>query len=261
MTIVQPITSPLLTGLPRITHGFFTRADGVSKGLYAGRNCGLGSKDSAQNVRTNLARCAENLGLGLHQLVCLEQVHGTQILTLAPQNVPANRPKADGMVTKAPNIGLCIATADCIALLAADEYAGVIGAAHVGWRGAFGGIVSNLIDSMVALGADICHIKVGIGPGLSQANYEVGEAFVHHFINGNAAYKTYFTASDTTENPHFDNTAFVRDKLYAAGIYPSNVSQFDICTYDAFEVFFSYRRATHRQEPDYGRQISIIAQI
>jgi YfiH family protein len=240
---------------PGIAHGFFGRTGGVSEGLYASLNCGPGSRDSRDAVLENRARCAAALGAGAH-LLTLYQIHSGEAVTVtAPWDIPAN-PKADAMVTDRTGIALGILTADCAPVLLADDQARVIGAAHAGWNGALAGVTDSAIAAMIGLGARREHIHAAIGPCIGQAAYEVGPEFPPRFLAQDDANARFFTPSPRADHWQFDLPGYVAHRLAQAGI--GAVENLARCTYEDEKAFFSYRRATHRNEPDYGRQISAI---
>lgn len=240
-----------------ISHGFFTRSNGVSTGIYAGRNCGLGSDDLRAHVVENRGRVADDLGVKRHNLLTVHQIHSAIVHPVSHIWEPETAPQADAMVTDCPGIGLGILTADCTPVLFADEQAGIIGAAHAGWKGALGGILEATIDAMIALGAARNHISVSVGPCISQANYEVGREFEETFIAKAPDHKSYFIDSAREGYRHFNLTGFTTDRLKEQGL--ANVETIAQCTYANSDQFFSYRRTTHAGEVDYGRQISAIA--
>ena len=252
---LSPVQSPLLAEAgARIAHGFFGRAGGVSEGpLYRGLNVGLGSKDNPEHIRENRARVAGWFGAETDHLATLYQIHSPDVVTI--EHSTDERPEADGQVTATPGIVLGILTADCGPVLFADEEAGVIGAAHAGWKGAFEGVLENTIDAMTRLGATRTRIVASLGPSISQRSYEVGPEFVERFVARNPDWARFFIASGKPGHSMFDLPGFTVNRLQAAGVTAENL---DICTYADTENFFSYRRTTHRQEPDYGRQISAI---
>lgn len=253
----DPIRSPELDRFAGagVRHGFFTRAGGVSQGLYRGLNTGVGSQDRPEHVAENRRRVASSLGVEPDRLVTLYQVHSADALVVrAPFAGP--RPKADAMVTDRPGIALGVLAADCGPVLFADGEAGVIGAAHAGWKGALTGILEATIEAMEGLGAQRGRIAAVLGPSISADNYEVGPEFVERFTAADAANETYFSSSPKAGHAMFDLNRYTVERLIAAGVAASMVGR---CTYADELYFYSYRRATHRQEPDYGRQISAIA--
>ncbi|UFI03051.1 peptidoglycan editing factor PgeF [Roseibium aggregatum] len=243
--------------LDGIRHGFFTRQGGVSGGIYTSLNIGLGSDDERSSVLENRDRVAGQLGIGADRLVSPYQVHSADVITVsAPFAQDADR-KADALVTATPGLAIGIATADCGPLLFADTKAGVIGAAHSGWKGAVTGILQNTVAAMEALGATRTNITAVLGPTISQGAYEVGPEFKERFLQEHPDNTRYFKPSERAEHFMFDLPAFITDKLQALGL--GTVADLALCTYADEDRFFSYRRTTHRKEPDYGRQISAIA--
>ena len=241
---------------PGIAHGFFGREGGVSQGLYASLNCGPGSKDDSAAVAENRRRVADALAPEV-QLVSLSQVHSPIIHTLpAWGSEDGKRLEGDGMVTATPGLGLGILTADCAPVLFADAKAGVIGAAHAGWKGALGGVLEATLEAMEKLGALRTRISAAIGPSISQKNYEVGADFRDRFVESGAKHARFFVPSDREGHFRFDLPGYVAHRLTQAGT--GSVESLGICTYPAENGFFSFRRTTHAGEPDYGRQISAI---
>jgi YfiH family protein len=249
------IEAPELASYPNIRHAFFTRQGGVSEGIYASLNGGIGSSDEQGRVAENRRRMAEDLGVGQDALLSLYQVHSPDVVVVEGP-WPGDRPKADAMVTKVPGLALGISTADCGPVLFADHHAGVIGAAHAGWRGAFTGVLEATLDAMERLGAERGQIVAVLGPTISQAAYEVGPDFVQRFLDADPAHRQYFVPSERPDHSMFDLPAFIGARLEAAGI--GEFANMGLCTYSDEERFYSYRRTTHRGEPDYGRLISAI---
>lgn len=254
----EPIRSPLIeehAASAGIRHGFFTRQGGVSGGIYSSLNIGLGSDDDREAVLENRARVATAMGVARDHMVTLHQCHSpTALVVREPVATPL--PKADALVTDVPGLALGALAADCGPVLFADPKARVIGAAHAGWKGALTGVLESTIEAMEELGARRENIVATLGPSISQENYEVGPEFVDRFTaedNGNAIY---FRPSDKPEHALFDLNTYTLDRLKKAGV---TASMLGLCTYADEERFYSYRRATHRGEPDYGRQISAIA--
>ena len=259
MTPVQrpsPLQSPALGELNRsgIAHGFFTREGGVSEGLYAGLNVGVGSKDVPERIRENRTRVAGWFGEDLDNLATLYQTHSADVIVVDGP-VAGERPEADGQITSKPGIVLGVLTADCGPVLFADAEAGVIGAAHAGWKGAFDGVLENTIAAMEQLGARRENIVASLGPCIAQRNYEVGPEFHQRFMARNPDWARFFAPSGKEGHYLFDLPNLTVSRLAAAGVTAENL---DICTYADEDRFFSYRRTTHRKEPDYGRQISAI---
>ncbi|MEL6287199.1 MAG: peptidoglycan editing factor PgeF [Pseudomonadota bacterium] len=244
-----------------IRHGFFTRGGGVSGGIYAGLNCGPGSNDRPENVSENRARVAAWMSAGANgspaPISSVHQVHGSQVVSLVNPLAPAvARPKADGLVTATCGVPIGVLTADCGPVLFAEHAAGVIGACHAGWRGAVGGVLEATVEAMEALGAERARITAVLGPTISFANYEVGEAFAQPLLEADPDNAQYFGVPDGKARIHFDLPGYIVHRLRAFGI--GAATSLDCCTYADPASFFSYRRATHRGEPDYGRQISAI---
>lgn len=253
----EPIRSPALDEFAAhgVRHGFFTRVGGVSEGIYRGLNAGVGSDDAGDKVAENRARVAAWMGVAPDRLVTLYQIHSADALVVR-EAFGSPRPKADAMVTDRPGIALGVLAADCGPVLFADGEAGVVGAAHAGWKGTFTGVLEATIEAMETLGAKRERISAVLGPSISAANYEVGPEFVARFIAADAANQAWFGPSPRTGHAMFDLNGYTVDRLARAGVSAGTVGR---CTYAEENLFFSYRRATHRQEPDYGRQISAIA--
>ncbi|MGH6763435.1 MAG: peptidoglycan editing factor PgeF [Phyllobacterium sp.] len=250
----SPLTSPLLEG-SRLRHGYFTREGGVSEGIYRGLNVGIGSRDIPGRVLENRRRVTAEMGVAAQNLVTPHQVHSPDVVTVSGP-FAGERPRADGIVTATPGLAIGVLTADCGPILFADSNAGVIGAAHAGWRGALSGVLENTIDAMIALGAQRSGITAVLGPCIGPKNYEVGPEFIAQFAAANPAYERFFRDSERTGYHMFDLWGFIMDRLENAGIQGEAMRQ---CTYADEDRFYSYRRTTHRNEPDYGRQISTIA--
>jgi YfiH family protein len=251
---MKRLEAPNLTAVPGVAHGFFGRDGGVSTGLYASLNCGPGSRDDGAAVAQNRARVAAALAPAT-KLVSLAQIHSPFVHLVGPEWDTARYPQGDAMVTATPGLGLGILTADCAPVLFADAEAGVIGAAHAGWKGAFGGVVEATIAAMESLGATRDNIHAAIGPCISAANYEVGADFRARFVEADIANARFFTPG-RPEHHHFALEDYVAARLEAADL--ASVAPLGVCTYPAENGFFSFRRATHAGEPDYGREISAI---
>ena len=254
MTKPTPVKDPNLEALPGIEHGFFTRHGGVSKGIYAGLNAGLGSNDVRADVVENRRRMAQVLGVTEDRLASPYQVHSPDVVVTS-RAWTEDRPKADGVVTTRPGLAIGIVTADCGPVLFADPQAGVIGAYHAGWKGALAGVLENTIDAMLSEGASSANIVAILGPTISVANYQVGPGFPDPFIAQSTDNQKYFSPSDKADHHQFDLTQYIVDRLSDAGVQSGAVNR---CTYADAECFFSYRRTTHRGESDYGRQLSAI---
>jgi len=250
------IESDLLHALPGIRHGFFTREGGVSGGIYASRNCGLGSDDDRAAVIENRARTAADLGVEAARLITPRQAHtATVAVTSTPW--PADQPpEADAIVTREPGLAVGVLAADCAPVLFADAEAGVVGAAHAGWRGALGGVLEATIGEMEALGARRERIHAVVGPTISAEVYEVGEDFKAAFLAQAPDNEALFHAPPGGARPHFNLPGYARARLTNAGA--GHVTDLALCTLQNESLFFSYRRARNHQHPDYGRQISAI---
>jgi YfiH family protein len=252
----DPLRSPLLdtAGSAGIRHGFFTRVGGVSEGLYRGLNIGTGSADDQALVRENRRRVAEWMGVVPDHLLTAYQIHSPDVIVVR-EPFSGERPKADGIVTDRPGIAVGASSADCGPVLFADPEARIVGAAHAGWKGAFTGILENTIATMENLGARRENIIAVLGPSISSPNYEVGPEFVERFVGANSANSGYFEPSSRPGHAMFDLNGYTVDRLTAAGVTAEALYR---CTYAEEELFYSYRRATHRSEADYGRHVSAI---
>jgi hypothetical protein len=254
--MLNPIQSPCLSSLPGIRHGFFTRAGGVSEGLYAGLNCGLGSRDETARVIENRARVARHLEASRPEVLTLYQMHSAVALAV---DAPISRdalPKADAVVTAKPGLAIGVLTADCTPVLFADPEARVVAAAHAGWRGAVAGILQATIAEMERQGAARTRICAAIGPTIGQASYEVGPEFEAEFLASAPGNARFFARASPAARPFFDLPGYVEAVLNGCGL--ADVAREALCTYENESLFYSFRRSTHRQEPDYGRQISAI---
>jgi YfiH family protein len=253
---VDPVRSSLLdqAAASGIRHGFFTRAGGVSDGIYRGLNTGIGSNDDPEKVRENRGRVAQWMGVAPDALLSVYQIHSPDVLVVR-EKFTGERPKADAMVTDRPGLAICASAADCGPVLFADQEARIIGAAHAGWKGAFTGILENTIAAMESLGGSRDRIIAVLGPSISQKNYEVGPEFVARFLKADAANHIYFAPSGTPGHAFFDLNRYTVDRLKRAGVRAEALGR---CTYAEEDLFYSYRRTTHRNEADYGRQISAI---
>ncbi|MDE9450909.1 peptidoglycan editing factor PgeF [Aliiroseovarius sp. Z3] len=240
--------------LAPLKHGFFTRRGGASSGVYAGLNCGMGSQDQSELVSINRDRVADAMGVERDRLCGVHQVHSANVVTL---DGPINgaKPEADALVTATPGLALTILTADCQPVLFADAKAGVIGAAHAGWKGALGGVLEATITAMTALGATRSGITAIIGPTISQRAYEVGPEFFDNFMDHNPDYGRFFAGGEG-DRAMFDLPGFGLHLLREAGV--ERAEWVGHCTYSDPDRFYSYRRSCHKKEPDYGRLISAI---
>lgn len=245
----------LKAGNIALPHAFLSRKDGVSKGLYEGLNCGPGSNDNTNAVAENRRIAAQYVSgnAGTPLLSCY-QVHGSNVAVVTGDWGDV-RPKADAMVTKRPGLILGILTADCCPVLFADMEAGVVGAAHAGWGGAVRGVVASTVAAMETLGATRRNIQAAIGPTIAQPSYEVGTEFRDRFLNADPAFERFFIAGKDAEHFQFNLPAFVRARLEDADV--GSIFDVEVDTYTS-DAHFSYRRTTHRKEPDYGRQLSAI---
>ena len=250
----QPVEVNLAGVLDGIPHGFFGRRGGVSTGPIAGLNTGPGSGDDMAAVNENRARAIAAVMPGA-PLVTAYQVHSPDCVIVEEPWGNDARPKADALASDKPGLLLGIVTADCAPILMADREAGVIGAAHAGWKGALGGVTDRTVEAMIALGAQKERIVAAIGPCISQSSYEVDEGFRERFRNENAGNSRFFKPGKPGHS-HFDLEAYVLARLEAAGI--GRVEALGLDTYSAPDRFYSFRHATHRGEPTYGRQISLI---
>ncbi|MBW8755700.1 MAG: peptidoglycan editing factor PgeF [Sphingomonadales bacterium] len=248
---VEVIRAEALAGIP---HGFLGRRGGVSTGLVAGLNVGLGSGDDAEAVAENRARAAAAVLPGAPIVACY-QVHSADCVTVTEAWSDAARPHADALATDRPGILLGVVTADCTPVLLADREAGVVGAAHAGWKGAIAGVTDRTIEAMLALGARRERIAAAIGPTIAQPSYEVDDAFRARFLADNSANGHFFEAGQPG-HWQFDLPGYVAARLTAAGV--DCVETLGLDTYAAPQRFYSFRRATHLGEPAYGRQISLI---
>ena len=248
---VEVIHAPALGTVP---HGFLGRRGGVSSGALAGLNTGYGSSDEREAIAENRRRAVDAVLPG-GELTTVHQIHSA-LCVEARQAWPHDaRPHADAMVTATPGLLLGILTADCAPVLFADRRGEIVGAAHAGWRGALAGVTDATIAAMEALGARREHIAAAVGPCIAQASYEVDEAFRARFLDEDADNARFF-APGRAGKPHFDLAGYVTHRLVGAGV--GTVATLGLDTYAGADRFFSFRRATHAGEPDYGRQLSLI---
>ncbi|MGB0496836.1 MAG: peptidoglycan editing factor PgeF [Rubricella sp.] len=234
-----------------VRHGYFTRKGGASSGIFAGLNCGPGSSDQSDCVALNRARVAEAMEVAPAALLSLSQVHSPDVVTV--RDVFEERPRADAMVTDVEGLALGILTADCAPVLFADREAGVVAAAHAGWKGALGGVLEATADAMRGLGAR--RIKAAIGPTIGPASYEVGLDFMERFLDDAPEHQRFFSGGRDPDHVQFDLPAFILNRLREDGIEAEWIRH---DTYADEDRFFSYRRTVHRGEADYGRLISVI---
>lgn len=249
------MTAPFVKAatLGGMAHGFFGRRGGVSTGELASLNCGPGSGDDPAKISANRDRVTGAVLPGA-TLVGAYQVHGRDCVSVTADNA-ADRPRADALVTATPGLLLGILTADCVPVLLADSAGRVVGAAHAGWKGALAGVTDATLDAMTALGADRDRISAAIGPSIGRASYEVDDAFVARFTDADPANERFF-ADAKPGHAMFDIAAYVAARLASAGVRRIAITGED--TYALEADYFSYRRACHRGEAGYGRQLSVI---
>lgn len=249
------MTLEILTSeaLSPLRHGFFTRRGGASSGIFDGLNCGLGSSDQDEAVLINRQRVADAMEIEADALLGVRQVHSATVVTVEKAGTP--RTRADALVTSTPGLALSILTADCQPVLFSDADAGVIGAAHAGWRGALDGVLEATVDAMVELGARRDAIHAVIGPSISQRAYEVGPEFLDTFLAADPTNARFFV-NGAEDRLHFDLPAYGLAALRAAGVGHAEWTRH--CTYHDADRFYSYRRSVHQKDPDYGRLISAI---
>ena len=255
---VTPVEAQCLL-LPGVAHGFFTRQGGVSDGIYAALNTGIGSRDGRDAVLENRARAALRLGGFPERLATPYQVHGTDCVVVEAAWPAGQGPKADAVATRTPGIVVGIGTADCGPVLFADADARVVAAAHAGWKGAFTGVLESTVARMETLGAERSRIVAVLGPTISGAAYEVGPEFLSRFTEADSRNAVYFRPSGRDGRAWFDLPAYIVARLGRLGL--AQVHDVGLCTYRDEARYFSYRRATHRGEPDYGRQLAAITLI
>ncbi|HMB47839.1 MAG TPA: peptidoglycan editing factor PgeF [Afifellaceae bacterium] len=250
------IVAPALSGLAGIRHGFFTRQGGVSSGIYESLNTGRGSDDDMAAVAANRSRACAALGVSLDALATPYQIHSADAV-IADQAWPQGAgPKADAVVTDRPGIAVGIGTADCGPILFAEAEARIVGAAHAGWKGAFTGIIEATLEAMIKLGGRRERITAVLGPSISRRSYEVGPEFVERFEKADPDNAAFFAPSERPGHAFFDLPAYILARLKQASV--GKAISLDRCTYEEEDLFYSYRRATHRNEPDYGRLLSAI---
>jgi len=250
------LTIGQLNELPSVRHGFFGRQGGVSEGLYASLNCGFGSGDQSVHVAENRARALKRIDLPADALVTVYQVHSPDVAVVGRPWRREDSPRADAMVTRVPGLALGILTADCAPVLLADAKAGVIGAAHAGWRGAVAGVIEAVIAAMTEMGAQPETIVAGVGPTIGQRSYEVGPEFAAPFLAQSERNADLFCPARHNGHAMFDLKGYVARRLVTAGLRRVQVLPCDTCAEP--DRFFSYRRACQLGEPDYGRNLSAI---
>ena len=240
----------------KLKHGFFTRRGGVSDGVYRGLNCGYGSGDDNANIDKNRSIAMAKLGINRENLNTVHQIHSANVVVAQAVWSLDERPKADAIVTDNLGLAIGIMTADCTPVLFADPQVGVIGAAHAGWKGALGGVLMETVKKMEQLGADRTQIVAAVGPCIHQESYEVGSEFVDQFLEKNYQNSQFFISSSQNNHYFFNLPRFVLNKLSVLGL--SDVQCVSEDTYADETKFYSYRRATHAKEFDYGRCLSAI---
>ncbi len=246
-----------LQSLAGVRHGFFTRQGGASAGIFASLNCGLGSGDDRAAVRENRARAARGFGLDADRLVTVYQIHSPDVVRAETPWPAEQSPRADAIVSDRPGIMLGVLAADCAPVLLADPVAKVVGAAHAGWRGAHAGVVDNAVAAMESLGARRGDIVAAIGPCIAQDSYEVSDDFLAPFLEQDAANARFFAPGRRPGKRQFDLPGYLAHRIGRLGL--AHVANVGRDTQAEEDSFFSYRRATLRGEPDYGRQLSAIA--
>jgi YfiH family protein len=250
------LASPLLSAIPGLRHAFFTREGGVSDGVYADLNGGLGSNDDPAKVAENRRRMAAQMGVAPARFLSVWQIHSPDAVVATGPWENASRPRADAMVTRSEGLSIGVTAADCGPILLVDPNARVIGAAHAGWKGALTGIVESTVEAMEKLGAERSGIVAAIGPLIRQHSYEVGGEFVERFIEADAENGVFFIPSTREGHAMFDLAGFIRMRLENAGVLM--IDDIGVDTYSD-ERCYSYRRSVHRKEPDYGRHVHAIA--
>jgi polyphenol oxidase len=252
-----PFLSAAALKLPGVAHAFFTRRGGVSDGVYASLNGGVGSRASPAAVAENRARMAAALGLAAERLAVPYQIHSADALVISDHWGPDARPRCDGVVTATPGLALGVTGADCGMILLADPKSRVVGAAHAGWKGALTGVVEATVAAMERVGARRGDIAAALGPCIAQASYEVGPEFVAAYAEAGEDARLFFAPSRKAGHSMFDLKAYIAERAARAGV--GRFEDLGLDTYADEELFFSYRRTTHRKEPDYGRLVSAIA--
>lgn len=247
--------SSLLSAIPGVRHAFFSREGGVSGGIYAGLNGGVGSQDDPSDVAENRRRMAEAMGITPERFLTLFQIHSPDVAVASEPWAGATRPRADAIVTRVDGLAIGVTAADCGPILFADPQARVIGAAHAGWKGALTGVLEATVAAMEKLGAERAGIVAAIGPLIRQQSYEVGSEFVERFIDAGVENARFFIPAARERHAMFDLAGFIRTRLENAGVLM--IDDVGIDTY-ADERFYSYRRSVHRKEADYGRHVHAI---
>ena len=246
-----------LAKLPGVRHGFFTRSGGVSEGLYQSLNGGVGSEDSPAKVTENRARMARRLGVTPERFLTCYQIHSPEVVVAETPWPATERPRADAIVTRVPNLAIGVSTADCGPVLLADPQARVIGAVHAGWRGALTGVIDRALEAMEKLGARRNRVVAATGPMIRQPNYEVGQDLIDRFVAMEPNTVRFFKPGGRPGHAMFDLAGYIASRLRRAEV--GAIEDLGHCTYADAAQFYSYRRATHRAEADYGRHINAIA--
>ena len=255
MSPAQFLTAESLR-IPGVAHGFFTRLGGISQGVYASLNGGVGSRDAPEAVTENRARIAAALGAGLERIAVPFQIHSPDAVAITELWPPSARPQCDALVTATAGLPLGVTGADCGMILFADQGERVIGAAHAGWKGALAGVVEATVAAMEKLGAKRDNVVAALGPCIGHRSYEVGPEFVAAFAAAGDDTARYFAPSRRAGHSMFNLNAYIAERAARAGI--GRFEDLRLDTYADERRFFSYRRATHRKEPDYGRLMSVI---
>lgn len=263
--MLKPEKSSVLSQFSAIRHGFFNRQNGLSQGIYASLNCGLGSDDNPEHIQKNRKLVADYFASSMDSVVLCTayQIHSNHCYAITTKDdakaVLKSPPQCDAFVTNQSNIILGILTADCVPILAYDDNAKVIGAAHAGWKGAFNGVISALIHNMQLLGAKCENIHFAIGAAINQESYEIDAVFFQRFMDSNAGNHIFFKPSIRQDHYHFDLKAYCAEQARRLNINHISISPSD--TYQHDDLFYSYRRATHLGQQDYGRQMSAIMMV
>ncbi len=255
----EALAAAPLAALCSVRHGFFTREGGVSEGVYGSLNCGFGSGDETHRIVENRRRVALALASGdpaPNDVLTPSQWHSAEVKRIEAPFTTGTRPKVDSLVSTTPGVAIGVLTADCGPVLFADNENGVIAAAHAGWRGAIGGVLEATVREMEATGGRTGSIHAVLGPCISQSCYEVGPEFRDRFLAEDPDSDRFFMVPEDGARPRFDLAGFITGRLELLGL--ASVTNLGACTYSGKSRFFSFRRATHRSEPDYGRQISAI---
>lgn len=255
MSALSPLTAKNLV-LPGLRHAFFTRTGGVSTGVYASLNGGVGSKDETTHVAENRARMAACLGVDRTRLLVPFQVHSASALVVTQPWAPDARPRCDGLTTRARGLALGVTGADCGMLLFADANAGVIGACHAGWKGALTGMIEATVAAMESCGARRADIHIALGPAIGPDSYEVGPEFAARFLEIDAANARFFAPAQRADHTMFDLPGFISARVAMLDV--ASFENLGIDTYANPDICFSYRRSVHQSEADYGRLVSAI---